>query len=166
MNALEKNLLLDKDREYFKLKILRYAAEFHKVNNSAVNVMCISPNAHLVKTNPDFYSFLKKHRIREISFATVIDENHHISILGTVNPKMSKAARILMEDVAACFSIALYNKKYLNKTELAATTDSLTGALNRVAYKKDSLYLDKEKSEKLSCIYIDVNESGRDLRQQ
>lgn len=158
MPALEKNLLLDQDREYFKLEILRYAVEFHRVNNMAVNVMCITPNSHLVKTNSEFYAFLKKHSIREISFATVIDENNHISILGAVNPRMSKAARILMGDVAACFSIALYNKKYLNKTELATTTDSLTGALNRVAYKKDLLDFDKEKAEKFSCIYIDVNE--------
>ena len=34
-------------------------------------------------------------------------------------------------------------KKHLNKTELAATTDSLTGALNRVAYKKDILVFDE-----------------------
>ena len=53
---------------------------------------------------------------------------------------------------------SIYNKKHLNKTELAATTDSLTGALNRVAYKKDILVFDEEKPEDFSCIYIDVNE--------
>ena len=63
-----------------------------------------------------------------------------------------------MGDVVVCFSIAIYNKKHLNKTELAATTDSLTGALNRVAYKKDILVFDEEKPEDFSCIYIDVNE--------
>mgnify|MGYP003397039373 CR=1 FL=1 len=55
-----------------------------------------------------------------------------------------------MGDVAVCFSIAIYNKKHLNKTELAATTDSLTGALNRVAYKKDILvteFIEKELRE-------------------
>lgn len=158
MPALEKNLLLDKDREYFKLELLRYAAEFHRVDNAVVNVMCITPNKHLVKTNDKLYSFLKKHGIREISFATVIDKNNHICILGVVNPKKSRAARILLEDVAVCFSIAFYNQKYLSKTELAATTDSLTGALNRVAYKKDLFEIDKEKAEKFSCVYIDVNE--------
>jgi len=158
MPAFEKKLLLDKDREYFKLELLRYAVELHRVNSATVNVMCITPNAHLIKTNADFYSFLKKHNIKEISFATVIDENNHISILGTVNPKRSKVVRILLEDVAACFLIALYNKKYLNKTELAATTDSLTGVLNRVAYKKDLLVFDEEKPREFSCIYIDVNE--------
>lgn len=45
----------------------------------------------------------------------------------------------------------------LNKTELAATTDSLTEALNRVSYKKDILKIDEEKPKEFSCIYIDVN---------
>ena len=63
-----------------------------------------------------------------------------------------------MEDVAVCFSIAIYNKKYLNKTEIAATTDSLTGVSNRVTYKKDLLMFDEEKPQEFSCIYIDVNE--------
>jgi len=156
--VFEKNLLFDKDREYFKSELLRYAAEFHRANNATVNVMCITPNSHLLKTNRRFYDFLKKHGIYEVSFATVIDENNHIIILGTVNPKKSKATRLLLEDVAVCFSIAIFNKKHLNKTELAATTDALTGALNRVAYKKDLLELDEAKPDKFSCIFIDVNE--------
>ena len=60
--------------------------------------------------------------------------------------------------MAVCFSIAIYNRKHLNKTVLAATTDSLTGALNRVSYKRDILELDEEKPEEFSCVYIDVNE--------
>ena len=52
----------------------------------------------------------------------------------------------------------MYNKKHLNKTELAATTDGLTGALNRVAYKKDDQLIDARKPESFSCIYVDVNE--------
>ncbi len=158
MPALEKNLLLDKDREYFQMQLIRYAAELYKANHAAVNVMCITPNAHLVKTNPEFYDFLKKHEISEISFATIVDKNKHISILGVVNPKRSNATRLLLEDVAVCFSIAFYNRTHLTKTELVATTDSLTGALNRVAYKKDLLVFDEEKAEMFSCIYIDVNE--------
>ncbi len=154
----ENQLLLDGDREYFQLGLLRYAAELHRINQMPVNVMCITPNAHLVKTNPDFFDFLKKNGIREVSFAVVADKNNRFSILGCINPRKSKAVRILLEDVAVCFSIALYNKNHLNKTELAATTDSLTGVLNRVAYKQDLLVFDKERSEKFTCIYIDVNE--------
>ncbi len=158
MPSFEKNVLLDKDREYFQLQLMRYATEIHNINHMAVNIMCITPNAHLIKTNPDFYDFLKKHGIFEISFATVVDKNNHISILGVVNPKRSKATKMLLEDVAVCFSIAFFNQTHLDKTKLAATTDALTGALNRVAYKKDLLEFDEEKSEKFSCIFVDVNE--------
>lgn len=156
-DSLEEILLGD-DRKYFISEILRYAAELHKVNNATVNLMCITPNNHLVKTNHIFYDFLKEHKITEVSFAIVIDKNNHIGILGVVNSKNSRTVRLLLEDVAVCFSIAIYNKKYLNKTEIAATTDSLTGVSNRVTYKKDLLMFDEEKPQEFSCIYIDVNE--------
>ena len=152
------DILNGDDRRHFMQEILRYAAELHKANNATVSLMCITPNKHLIKTNYEFYLFLKKHRITEISFSTVIDKNNHTVILGVVNPKKSKASRILLEDVAVCFSIALYNKKHLNKTEIAATTDSLTGAANRVTYKRDLLVFDEQKPQEFSCIYIDVNE--------
>ena len=120
--------------------------------------MQIIPNNHLLKTNPDLHQFLLTHEISDVSFEIIADKNNHVSILGTINPKKSSLTRKLIEDVAICFSIAIYNKKHLNKTELAATTDSLTGTLNRVAYKRDILLFDAEKPEEFSCIYIDVNE--------
>lgn len=156
-DSLEEILSGD-DRKYFISEILRYAAELHKVNNATVNLMCITPNNHLVKTNHIFYDFLKEHKITEVFFAIVIDKNNHIGILGVVNSKNSRTVRLLLEDVAVCFSIAIYNKKYLNKTEIAATTDSLTGVSNRVTYKQDLLMFDEEKPQEFSCIYIDVNE--------
>lgn len=158
MPAFEEDILLGDERKHFISELFRYAAELHKINKSTVIVMFIKPNKHLIKTNPVFYDFLKNYRIKEISFAAVINKNNHITILGVVNPRRSNAARELAEKIAVCFSIALYNKKHLNKTELAATTDSLTGALNRVSYKKDLLVFDEEKPQKFSCIYIDVNE--------
>jgi len=158
MPASLEEILSGDDRKYFIAEILHYAGELHKVNNATVSLMCITPNNHLVKTNHDFYDFLKKHKITEVSFATVIDKNNHIAILGVVNPKNGRTARLLLEDVAVCFSIAIYNKKHLNKTVIAATTDSLTGVSNRVTYKKDLLTFDEEKPQEFSCIYIDVNE--------
>ncbi|MBO7288369.1 MAG: GGDEF domain-containing protein, partial [Clostridia bacterium] len=68
------------------------------------------------------------------------------------------SARVLLEDISVCFSIAIYNKNHLNKTYTAATTDSLTNVFNRVAYKKDIISIDEEMPEEFSCIYIDVNE--------
>ena len=156
--SLKGKLLTGDDRKYFQAELFRYAANIHNANKSSIGFMQIVPNHHLAKTNEKFYRFLLEHDIKDISFAIITANNNHVGILGTINPSKSSVARKLIEDVAICFSIAIYNKKHLNKTELAATTDSLTGALNRVAYKKDILVFDEEKPEEFSCIYIDVNE--------
>ena len=145
------------ERKHFVSELFRYAANIH-TDDSSTGFMQIVPNNHLLKTNPEFYHFLLNHGIKDVSFAIIADKDNHVSILGTINPKKSSSIRKLVGDVDVCFSIAIYNKKHLNKTELAATTDSLTGALNRVAYKKDILVFDEEKPEDFSCIYIDVNE--------
>ena len=157
MPEFEESILHD-DRTYLAGEMFHYAAELHRANKATVGVMCIKPNEHLLKTNLKLYNFLKKHSINEIYFAAVTNKNNHITVLGVINPHKNRETRILLEEVAVCFSIAIYNKKHLNKTELAATTDSLTGALNRVAYKKDLLVFDEEKGKDFSCIYIDVNE--------
>lgn len=151
-------LLSGEDRKYFAGEIFKYAANLHNVHKTTVGIMRIVPNKHLVKTNIKLYDFLTSHKIKEVSFAIIVNENNHISILGVVNPARSSVSRQLLEDIAVCFSIAIYNKRHLNKTVLAATTDSLTGALNRVSYKKDILDIDTERPEEFSCIYIDVNE--------
>ena len=155
--AMKELSLIGNERKYFISELFRYAANIH-TDESATGFMRIVPNSHLLKTNPQLHQFLSKQGIRDISFAIIADKNNHVSILGTINSRKSTAIRKLIEDVAVCFAIAIYNKKHLNKTELAATTDALTGALNRVAYKKDILIFDEEKPEEFSCIYIDVNE--------
>ena len=155
--SLKNQSLMGEDRKYFVSELFRYAANIH-TDDSSTGFMRIIPNKHLLKTNPEFHGFLLNQGIKDVSFAIIADKENHVSILGTINPKKSSDVRKLIEDVAVCFSIAIYNKKHLNKTELAATTDSLTGALNRVAYKKDVLVFDEEKPEDFSCIYIDVNE--------
>ena len=147
----------EEDRNYLSAEIFRYAANI-KSGDSTTGFMQIVPNKHLMKTNPKMYDFMKNRDIKDISFVILSDKNSHVSILGVINADKSYAARKLTEDVAVCFSIAIYNKKHLNKTELAAVTDSLTGALNRVAYKKDIIVFDEEMVQDFSCIYIDVNE--------
>ena len=158
MPGVEEGALLGEERKYFIAELFHYAAELYALNKATVGVMCIKANEHLAKTNPSFYDFMKKQGITEISLAAVTSKNNHITILSVINPEQGKEGRLLAEDIAVCFSIAIYNKKHLSKTELAATTDSLTGALNRVSYKKDILVLDEEKPKEFSCIYIDVNE--------
>ena len=153
------NLLLSEtDKIYFKSELFRYASDFYARNNTTVNILCIKPNRHMLKTNPDYYEFLRKHGIREISLSATINKANHITILATINSARGDRARMLAEKVSACFSMALYNKNYLSRTILAATTDSLTGALNRVAYKNDLINFDREKPLEFSCLYIDVNE--------
>ncbi len=156
--TLQAKLLTGEDRQYFQGEIFKYAAHIRNAGNLAIGFMQITPNNHLLKTNPNLYHFLIQHDIKDVSFAIIADKNNHVSILGVINPKKSAQIRKLVEDVAVCFTIAIYNKKHLSRTELAATTDSLTGALNRVAYKKDVPYFDEKKTEMFGCVYVDVNE--------
>jgi len=155
--SLKARELMGGAKKYFVGELFRYAANIH-IGDTETGFMQIIPNSHLQKTNPEFYHFLLNEGIREVSFAIISDKDNHVSILGTINPKKSSAVRKIAEDIVVCFSIAIYNKKHLNRTELAATTDALTGALNRVAYKKDILVFDEQRPEDFSCIYIDVNE--------
>ena len=156
--SLREKLLVGEDRKYFHAELFKYAAHVHNASKTSIGFMQIIPNRHLAKTNKELYDFLTEHEIRDVSFAIIADKNNHVCVLGAINSKKSSVTRKLIDDVAVCFSIAIFNKKHLNKTTLAATTDSLTGALNRVAYKKDVLVFDEEKPKDFCCIYIDVNE--------
>jgi diguanylate cyclase (GGDEF)-like protein len=148
----------EKEKNHFKSELFRYAAELCQSVGSSVATMSIKPNSHLCKTNQEFYEFLKREKITCISFSATINNTNHITILAVINSKQEKQVKMLAEKTAACFSMALYNKNYLNKTKLVATTDSLTGALNRVAYKTDLMAFEKEIITDFSCIYVDVNE--------
>ncbi len=154
----EEKMLVGEERKYFISNLFSYAGELHSINKSSLSIMLIEPNVHMQKTNREFYRFLKEHKFGSVLIATVIDNNNHISIIGVVNPKRRRVTKALLADVSVCFSIAIYNKKHLNKTETAATTDSLTGAFNRVMFKRDIIALDEKKPEMFSCIYVDVNE--------
>lgn len=152
-------VLNEEERTYFVGELFKYVADFQKDSKSAIGFVRIVPKSGMEKSNKEFYDFLISHEMKEIFFATILDQNNHLSIIGAINPEKNKQViRKLLEDVAVCFSIAIYNVKHLKRTELAATTDPLTGARNRVAYKKDILVFDEEKPEDFSCIYIDVNE--------
>ena len=101
---------------------------------------------------------LKEYEISELVFSATVNNANHITILSVVNPGRRGDACYLADKVSACFTIALNNHNILNKTKLAATTDSLTGALNRVAYNNDLYDINQEKPFDFSCIYVDVNE--------
>lgn len=150
--------LSEKERKYFMSELFRYGAEFHNVTGTAVNILCIKPNKHLIKTNINLYNFMKEHKIKDVSFSATVDNANRITVLCVINARFGKSARMLAEKISACFSMALYNKNTLNKTQQAATTDGLTGVMNRVAYKSDLKEFDEEKAQDFSCIYVDVNE--------
>lgn len=154
---LRNRCLQGADRTYFVGELFKYASDVH-TDSLATEYMEIVPNKHLFKTNPDFCRFMKAHDIHSVAFVIRSDKRNLVSLLGTINPRKSSAVRSLIEDIAVCFAIAIYNKKHLNHTEHVATTDALTGASNRVAYNKDIVAFDQEKPANFSCIYVDVNE--------
>lgn len=152
---LENKLLCKDDRLHFIDTLMSYAVQHH--NSRSVMPVKFTANSHLKKIAPEFYSFMVKHDISRVTFA-VISNNTTTSILGVINPQKSAKVGELLCDIAVCFSMAIYNKKYLNKTEFIAVTDSLTGLSNRTAYKRDVSRFDKIMPENFACIYIDVNE--------
>ena len=151
-------LLCDEDRTYFISEVFGYSAKLHIKSKKAVNVAALKADSELEKSNPKFYEFLKNHDITQFAFASVTDKNNRISVLCILNPKKIQEAKSILADIAVCFSIAIFNKKHLNKTELAASTDSLTGLFNRVTYKKEIKDFDDAMPEDFACIYVDVNE--------
>lgn len=158
INSEHKNELLDLDeRKYFITMLLAYAEE-HRIENRIVYVSRFETGKKLKKSNIAFNDFLVAHKISNVVFAVVADTREHMSILGVVNPKKKYSSEILLKDIAVCFSMAVYNKNHLIKTETIAVTDSLTGLSNRMAYKRDVEHFNTYLPENFSCIYLDVNE--------
>ena len=151
-------LISGDDRIYLKTQLFDIASKYHKDSNVMLWVYDLFKDIHLSKIKPEFYEFLRSHNIKGMCFAAISDKNEHISILGVMNPGKCYEAKELLKDIAVCFSISIFNKNHLNKTELEAVTDALTGLSNRVAYKKDIDYFDKVHPENFACMYIDVNE--------
>ncbi len=157
LNESEKLQLPKNERRRLKSILSRLAAEQHRERKDKMAVMCIKPNEYIQKADADFYALLKEYAITEISFAAVVDNANHATILAAINPKRGKVMRMLAEKVVACFSMALYNKRHLEETETAATIDALTGLLNNDTYIEKTAVYDAEKSKQMSCVYVDVN---------
>lgn len=151
-------ILAGDDRAYFVSRILNYAVKTIKKRGTTASIIKLSAQSQLAYEEPEFFAFMKKHGIKTVIFSGISNRKNHVSILGIVNPGNTSGAQILLEDISICFSMAIYNKKYLNKTETIAATDSLTELSNRMAYKKDLAKFDEKNSENFSCVYVDVNE--------
>lgn len=152
------NMLTGADRAYFLAEFMKYCGRHLKDRNVTVGLEKIVVNSTLKKESPDFYKFLKNHDIRRVCVAGIANVNVQMSLLGVINPKRFMVTRLLFEEIAVCFAMAIHNKKYLTKTETVAVTDSLTGLSNRLAYKKDTTIFDDKQPERFSCVYVDVNE--------
>ena len=150
--------LSTEERGYVASRLLNSAQRNYNEKGTNVILETIVADNSVLEASREFYELLKKSKIRKIVFAGVVNRKNHISVLGCINPRKASVAQLLLEDISVCFSMAIYNKKYLNKTELVASTDSLTGLYNRMAYKTDLLKFDEKHSEDFSCIYMDVNE--------
>ncbi len=154
--SLKGTMLTVEERQFFILKLFKYIARNKKTSEVALSAFKILANSTLESDDKELYDFMIAHDIVKVALAVVVGKNNHISILGAINPK--SRVRELLKDIAVCFSMAMYNKKHLDKTEYIAVTDSLTGLSNRMAYKRDVEKFDKQQPELFACVYIDVNE--------
>ena len=145
-------------RMALKAELFRYVAGLTAAGASALEVICLRADEQLEKSNAALYAMMKENHISEMVVSAAVDHSNHMTILAVVNPKRKADACYVAEKVSACFTIALNNHNILNKTRLAATTDSLTGVMNRVAYNNDLHIINEEKPFDFSCIYVDVNE--------
>lgn len=151
-------MMPESQRRALKTELFHHVSRLVMQDDSSLSILCLRQNGQMEKANPFFNALLREHHISEIVLAAAVSKSNHITILGVINPKRSAEARKLAEKIFACFTIALSNQNILNKTRLAATTDSLTGTLNRVAYNSDLHIINEEKPYDFSCVYVDVNE--------
>lgn len=158
VSELEARLLSGKARELFVKETMNISAKRHKESGAYVSVYRLNVDSSLNAVYPEYYDLLIKNDIHRMTLAAIASKDGHISILGTINSRKHAAIKMLLEEVSVCFSMAIYNRKHLNRTETIAVTDSLTGLSNRLAYKKDVQLFDKKMPENFSCIYVDVNE--------
>ena len=145
-------------KSILKAELFRYVSRLATLDDSVLRVICLRQNKQLEKSNSALYALMKENDIEEIVFSATVDHLNDITILAVIGPKRRADACYLAEKISACFTIALNNHNNLNKTRLAATTDALTGVLNRVAYNNDLHIINEEQPLDFSCVYIDVNE--------
>lgn len=157
MPGMEKYHLNEENRQFFSTKLLQFISRNRKKRSADIYLATLKADAKLKHSIPDFYDFLVEKKIASVSTVVIYSNNSNVSLLGVINPK-EKDTDILLKEIAVCFSMAIYNKKHLLKTESMAVTDALTGVANRMAYKRDIKQISERKNSQLTCIYIDVNE--------
>lgn len=156
--SLQSSMLMGDDRKFFVDKLSDIMSKVLGETGSSMGVMRLELDAELEAKDKELYDFLINHGIDNICFAGIINKRKEVYLLGVVNCKKNKSVKDLLNEIMVCFSIAIYNKKHLNKTEVIAVTDPLTGLYNRMAYKRELRRLEEDTQKLFSCIYIDVCE--------
>ncbi len=150
------DMLTPDEIQYFNEKILHYTSRNRTERGVSLYASKISADKKTKQDMPDFYDFLVSHKIDSVVYDVIINSNSSIYVLGVINPK-NKDVGELLNKVVACFSMAVYNRKHLERTHQMALTDSLTGAKNRMAFSRDKKKNNYQDTD-FTCIYIDVNE--------
>ncbi len=154
--AKRADLLAKDEIAYFNKKLLAYAARHRSEQGAQVYVSEIKHDNALMNEMMDLYNFMEVHKIYRVKYAVIINNNSNIYVLGTLNSENTVIGELL-KNIAVCFSMAIYNKKHLERTEYMALADPLTGVSNRMAFKQNIKTMPIIK-ESLACIYVDVNE--------
>lgn len=152
------HVLSGEEKEYFLSRLIEYVRSNLKKYSLMVGFEKIVVNNELRSADVKLYEFLKSHTIRTIYVSGIMNKQGSIGLIGVINSNRYSAVKDLLKEIAVCFSMAVNNKKHLNKTEKTAVTDSLTGLSNRVAYNKDVAMFNETNPRMFSCVYIDVNE--------
>ena len=155
--SLQDKLLSEEERKCFNQMLLRYVAKHRTEHGATLYMSEINSKSHLRERMPDAYDFFEAHDIKRVTFAVVVNNNSNTYLLGVLNSQKGYV-RELLREIAICFSMAIFNKKHLTKTEKLALTDSLTGMANRMAYKQYVKEINQNTQELLGCVYVDVNE--------
>ncbi len=150
------NKLKPDEIKYFNDKLLYYTSRNRTKHGVSLHGSKLYADRKTKKEMPDFYDFLVSHRIDSVIYDVIINNNSTMYVLGVLNPK-NKEVDELLDKVAACFSMAVYNRKHLERTHQMALTDSLTGTKNRTAFSRDKKTHHYQDTD-FACIYIDVNE--------
>jgi len=153
--AFLNTMLTEPERDYFIDMLLKYSAQNREKHGLDVYTFKLVANKKTKKNFHSFYTFAKKHEIKNVYFTVTMRSNNHVGLLGVINSKKHYVDELLKE-ISVCFSMAIFNKKHLSNTEEMALTDSLTGVSNRMAYKADIRNI--KNIESMTCVYIDVNE--------
>ena len=146
--------LASEDRSVLAEHLTKYADN----QKREIFVKEITLDEKLKESDFSLYSLMEKHSIANVVFAVIWDKNNHSGSICVINSKNVADTILLLKDVAMCFFMTVYNRKYLSATEQAAVTDTLTGLTNRTGFNRDVHTLKLRDYRSLVCVYIDVNE--------